>query len=282
MNAIYRSADEAARLRWDRVHARRRDELDAVADAPAAYGRRVGRVAMGLVLCGAAAAMVVLAGIHASLSYYEQQAFNPRELLITSVLVFAWPAALLIGAVVRRLAERGCRARIEASLRPGADLYAAADRLDRESPADALRAAAMRLEAASVALPLAGVALLAPLTLHLPFAGLIGNSDLRYDGWIMMSMIVVGHAHFALVVCAIVFARRVRRHAGLEFSEDLRAFGWKSWGVAILVSALPGAALMLIPPILTAVTGLVFIPASFGAVARAALRERAEVGELDA
>ena len=99
------------------------------------------------------------------------------------------------------------------------------------------------------------------------------------DAWIGLSMIVVGHAHLLLAWRARAFARGL---AGVPDHELLwtadraarSAYGW-----TVGVSALPGAVLFLIPPILTAITGALFCKPMYRRTAAAVLRERALLRE---
>ena len=119
--------------------------------------------------------------------------------------------------------------------------------------------------------------LLLPLTLHYGFLALFGTESAReFGAWIRLSMVIVGHAHLALVWMAIAFARKMERST----SEGLGAMPihreWATaWAVTVGVSAIPGLFLLAIPPILVAVTGLVFVPLMFVLVRRCVINERA-------
>ncbi len=150
-------------------------------------------------------------------------------------------------------------------------------RIEASDPLRALYREVRALEVWSTALPLAALSLLMPLTLHYGFLALFGTGSARdFAAWIRLSMIIVGHAHLALMGMALAFARKVSRST----SEDLGAMPihreWaKAWGLAIGASAVPGLLFFAIPPILTAITGLVFIPLMFVLVRRCVMNERA-------
>jgi hypothetical protein len=150
-------------------------------------------------------------------------------------------------------------------------------RIDASDPLHPIYRQVAALEVWSTALPLVALSLLMPLTLHYAFLALFGTESAGDFGtWIRISMIVVGHAHLALMGMAIAFARKMRRST----SEDLGAMRihreWaKAWGLAIGVSALPGVVLLAVPPILSAITGLVFIPLMFVLMRRCVMNERA-------
>jgi hypothetical protein len=128
----------------------------------------------------------------------------------------------------------------------------------------------------SVALPLAAISLLAPLNLHLVFSLLFMNASASlpslassYAEWIRISLVIVGHAHLALMILAILFARRLMARPYDELGAmNIHAEWSKALGITVLVSAVPGIVFMLVPPLLSAITGLAFVPLMF-VVARA-------------
>lgn len=65
-------------------------------------------------------------------------------------------------------------------------------------------------ELPSIGFPLMAIALASPLTLHFLVGALIGEAA-DYDGWIVISMAVVGHCHLILAGLAWRFARQIRR-----------------------------------------------------------------------
>lgn len=112
-----------------------------------------------------------------------------------------------------------------------------------------------RLFVASLTLPAAGLALLLPITLHMPIALLLGGSA-AFDRWCTWSVAIVGHAHIVLAVLA------AHRAAGLCDEEPERGSGRvvrsaaASYLITILVSVVPFGLRAVIPPLLIAVTGL--------------------------
>jgi hypothetical protein len=74
----------------------------------------------------------------------------------------------------------------------------------------------------------------------------------------------------------------VRQHRAVDLAKELRVDGWKALGIAVLVGAIPGAALYLLPPILVAVTGVLFVPFSFASLRDRVAAERVKLGLLEA
>ncbi len=136
------------------------------------------------------------------------------------------------------------------------------------------------LETWSVALPLVAMSLLAPLMIHLPFAVVFGGlserrASMDYARWIQISMAIVGHAHVALAVMAVRYAFKMRAST-LDELRRLRVGleSCKAVGVTILASCLPGIFLYGIPPVLTLMTALAFVPLMFVAIRARIAAER--------
>jgi hypothetical protein len=167
---------------------------------------------------------------------------------------------------------------------PSGDLERDLERLERAAPGAEARAAADRLERASVALPLMGLAMLAPLTIHLAVYRVCMfeprmESPHGYDKWIAFSLVIVGHAHLVLALCAWLYARKLRREPAWKLrSNVIRRDGWHALLWATLAGAVPGALLFLIPPLLVLATGALFVPLAFWAMGRRVLLERALLG----
>ena len=116
---------------------------------------------------------------------------------------------------------------------------------------------------ASWAWPLAGLAVVLPLSLHSLFivatgAGEVANSItnnptcVSLNGWVGMSWAIVGHCHLALAGMGI---RRVERLVHGERALSAPAI----YGITVGLAMVPGALFLLIPPILVALTGLPFL-----------------------
>jgi hypothetical protein len=86
------------------------------------------------------------------------------------------------------------------------------------------------------------------------------------------------HAHLALVIACICWARSLRIREAIEARLAIN----RTWGTALAVTVatacVPGIVLLAIPPILVAITGLVFVPWMFRAMASVLVRERTMLG----
>lgn len=102
--------------------------------------------------------------------------------------------------------------------------------------------------AASLVAPTVGLALLLPLSIHMPFALLLGGPR-GFEAWAGLSLFVVGHAH---VVLAVLTARR----AVALVKEDAPRSPGSIYLLTIVAAAIPFGVFYALPPILVAVTGL--------------------------
>jgi hypothetical protein len=150
--------------------------------------------------------------------------------------------------------------------------------LDQSDPLPRIERHLSGLELWSTSLPLIAMSLLMPLTLHLIVAPLFGphyDFTRSYSEWIRISLVIVGHAHLAVALLSYLFARKMKKMETSELATLNVNRSWaKAWGITIGVSAVPGVVLLLVPPILTALTGLLFIPAMFFAMHSRTLKER--------
>lgn len=258
------------------VHALTRQEalrkvLAALADdrVRAVYVRRRVRAAVGGWLIAGSAAM--------ALSAFAWSAYATRALLA------AWEAAPAVALV----------AWIVASARATTALRSAGERAMREDAltGDGEAATRARVSAAfaeagvhdgrAEGLVLAGVSLLAPLTLHLAYATITQHTSyvLRYDyfsEWMRTSLMVVGHCHLVL---AFLGWRYTWQLAVTDAGRSGVLAGFKAAGVAALVAALPGALLLGVPIALVAVTGAAFAPLAWWWATKRMRSDRATLDE---
>lgn len=155
------------------------------------------------------------------------------------VVIVSWLLAIAAGWVVRAFAPEG----------PDSD----------------------RLGVAGLAVPIAGIALIGPLTLHMPFALLLGSGTHTFDEWVIMSAGATGPAHLAFV------AMSMQRASRLVHGKPARRPG-SIYTITIIVSCVPFIVLFAIPPLLVAFTGLPFLPI-LDLMERIAERERDELAE---
>ena len=108
-----------------------------------------------------------------------------------------------------------------------------------------------RLGVAGLVVPIVGIALIGPITVHMPFA-LIGGSR-AFDEWVVLSTWFTIPAHLAFAYAS------ARRAAQL-------ACGQRAWTprtvylITVIVSCVPFVLALALPPILVALTGLPFLP----------------------
>jgi hypothetical protein len=197
------------------------------------FARRAGRIAFGLVL------LVGVASLTAAAWSGFFGARSAARFGAVRLVGLTWLVAILAGAVVRAIAAR---------LR--------------------WRPAAEALFAESVMVPTAGIALLLPITLHLPVVVLAAGAD-AFDFWVTASLWITGAAH---VVFAGLCVLRARQLIAGRPAITPRAI----YVATLLTSCVPFVLLWAIPPLLVAVTALPFMP-MLHALQRLVDRERDEI-----
>jgi hypothetical protein len=271
--AIYRDDTLALRLERDQLAARRHAALESVAFAAAAaiFRRRRVRIAAGMVLAALGALVLWGSTVLALANFHSLQDGGVQHhwlkyagLAIPGLWVAAIVAAEAAAAHSDRILRRDF-GRFIASDDAGRDLL----HLGTLPTPSLLAERAAALERASIFWPLAGLAMSVPMTLQAPIICVFNRSS-ELVFWIMLSGIIAGPAHIALVLCARRYADRLR----VEPLPKLRDAGWKALGIVTFISAVPFALLLLIPPIVVFVTGSVFVPASFAYIGRRINRER--------
>jgi len=260
MTSAYRSAYEhIVGVRLAETQELRSELTPMLPSLRAVTRARMARIFTGAVGVAGALAMTFCA------AWFHNNSSDPSPtyaLLVGSLAVaIAWPlsrAGLAVGARLRRK-ETG-----EITLTGQLDQDLA--RIDASDPRAELRRVedlANRLELPSIALPIAGISFLFPLLSHWLFIQAFGSTESAesFAGWIRVSLVIVGHAHLALVICGFLFAKRIRS-LSLEALTDMKIHReWlKAWLITISVSCLPGILLILVPPVLVALTGIAFVP----------------------
>ena len=243
-------------------------------------GKRIARMAAGAVGMAGGLAMITFAIVT------DRDATTTYTLVGSSIAMLAtWLFGRGILGVARRFQRtRGPWGRLALSGVLDDDL-ARIDASDPRTELTSIENGLGKLEAASVWMPATGVALLVPLLLHFLFISLVGNHTRpeEFDEWIRVSLVIVGHAHIALVVLCVLFAKKLRRMSTDEIAQMKINREWaKIWLIVIGISCLPGIILYLVPPILVAITGLAVIPLLITTLYRAILRERTELAFAEA
>lgn len=269
----YRDDAEGAAIRLADLVTRRTRDDRALAGAQRAHGRRTARIAAGTVGVVAAAAL-------ASVTAAAQLAHVPLPRgTSTAVLLAAWPAMALAYAAGRVDLWRRLGRAIAPAPR-ARDLHAEIARLEQEVPVARTRARASSIERASAALPLIATALLGPLTLHAIVYGVASNDLMNhFDTWIGLSLAIVGHAHLVFAWMGHRYAARLRSATSDEIRRTWLRQALKAYGYTVLASAIPGAIFILLPPILTALTGLFLASLAYCVVSAAIVTERGLLGE---
>jgi hypothetical protein len=108
-----------------------------------------------------------------------------------------------------------------------------------------------RFRVASYVVPSMGVALLLPLTLHMPIALYVGDAR-SFDEWCMYSVFFVGAAHLAFALMA-----GARAKAIVEGREPLSVH--TLYGVTVAMACVPGL-LVVLPVLIVAATGIPILP----------------------
>jgi hypothetical protein len=198
--------------------------------------RRIGRLVFGVVLLIGAGSLVA-AAFMIGLRHRSMHTGLPLD--AAAIIGLSWLTAAVSGVAAWRIALR-----LELAGNPD------------------------RLFASSLMVPAAGIALVLPLSLHLPVVLAIGDRA-AFDAWVWLSIWVTGLPH---AVFAFMSARRGHQLvAGKPAWSPL-----KIYKVTIITSCLPYVVLYAIPPALVALTALPLLP-MLRAMERIVTRERDEL-----
>lgn len=200
------------------------------------FARRLGRIAFGLVLLVGVASLVT-----AAWSGSPGPRGAPR-LGASQLIGLTWLIAVLAGALVRAIAAR---------LR--------------------WRPAPEALFAESLMVPVAGIALLLPITLHLPVVLLVADAS-AFDFWVMASLWITGLAHAVFAGLSVLRARQLVAGKPAVMPRTI-------YVATLITSCVPFVLLWAIPPLLVAITALPFVP-MLRAMAHLVDRERAEIAAV--
>lgn len=109
------------------------------------------------------------------------------------------------------------------------------------------------LRTASYVVPTLGIALLLPLTLHLPVALALGVDAAGFDRWAQLSLMITAPAHVVFAALAAIRAYQLAR--GAHAISTTRVYV-----TTLVVACIPFAILFFIPPILVGLTGVAILP----------------------
>jgi hypothetical protein len=267
----YRDDAVAAEIRYEDLFSRKLKELRSATIPARIQERRNGRIAAGSVGIAGVVLMIVVGVTHiASHSH-------PRG-VVSGILFGSW-AAMALAYIIARA---GTRLWLDLRALPSrsSDRRADVARLEATSIPGDLCEEVYQSEQSSIALPMIAISLLAPLTVHgLAFVGFlagVNNVDAwgKFDGWIGLSAVIVGHAHIVLAYLCYRFAKKMRELPAEEVDDAGRKLGWNAFWWTVTASAIPSGVLYLIPPVVTLVTGLVFCPLMFAVMRKRILEER--------
>ncbi len=262
----YRDSLEGSRIRYAELLAER------AVNPPLAGVSRVIAARTGRIWAGnagiACAALLVLAAIGSLLQ---------QDVPLTAILLLSWPT--MLGAYATGCALGEHRARRRSAPAATGDVRVDLARLEAADPPSLVREQATELERTSMSRPMMAVALLAPLTIHFLVFDLLGHGTASsFDPWIKMSLLFVGHAHLALAAGCHRFAREAALSPGGALTQARSPAEWRAFEYAVVAAVFPSSLLALIPPVLTAATGLVFNPLLFRGMTRTIVAEREVLG----
>ena len=254
---------------------------ESTEDCERVVSRRLSRILGGGFAVLAAAAMVLTLVVpliytpvpHHNGSYVEYSGYEPSGWPVHLLLVGSF-GGLLVTLLSRVFLGWLVTWFIRRTLRVSGDTFADLDRLRHVKPNEILAKWAVKLERASVALPLVAASLLGPLTVHRLIV--FGMSAREFNQWIGVSMLIVGHCHIALAIFAVSFSKKL--HASGSPRVLGKSSGWRAYWIAVTLSLLPALFLLGIPTIMVAGTGLFFVPWMFRAAGSKIERERILLG----
>lgn len=287
MVLAYRNDEEVLQARLGSLLDSRSAEIAGIpTELRDVYARRVARaVAGGLASLGGAA--VLLGGGLSCIAGGSWGKLGAQE--TGGTLVALLGGSVLVGALAllpaRLLARRAFDSSISKALSLSGSVRIDLVRVERAQPRRIARDLVQRHEALSASLPLVAAALLAPLGIHLLIwffatGGLAATHLGAFDTWIALTAPIAGLAHLVLAGLGARFGLRLRERSTAELRIKPSRDGWIALAITAFAGMIPGALLVLIPPVLIGLTGLAFIPYSFYRMNRAVLREREIVDDL--
>jgi hypothetical protein len=199
----------------------------------------------------------------------------------SGLVVFAtWLLMAISFPVFYAIARRRMNQLVRRQFAQTGDVFADVARFERSEPLQMVIQRAQRLERFSLIMPMVAASLLTPLSLHLLVGTTLFSSAEFFNSWVLVSLILVGHAHLTLIIFSIIHVVRLQRDLDHDTlitgaSSGLRALLW-----TVAASTIPGAALICVPPILVGFTGILFVPWMFQWAAYRAQWERNIIDSL--
>ncbi len=241
--------------------------LDLSQRAMTIFNRRQGRKLAGLIAVMGAGSAMFLGSV--------------APMAAVCILGGTWLAAGAAYVMERWTALKpGGADRTEAELDYGADALSAKSAVATlRSPAanQVVRLAAVReLAVGSIAWPLAGLSLLAPLSIHFLVYAIASAPEFSpswlegFGAYMTITSVLLIPAYATLIACARRHAQRLARVFGPPATE--RA-GVHALAATTISSLVPGFLLLGIPTLIVLITGALFIPASFAMARRTHRRE---------
>lgn len=276
MIASYRDPRYAASIRLELLQEREGELREHIPnELRVIHARRAARTAGGAVAILGFAALVIVTLVWG---------FLPRHRVDgapTLTLLFTVSAALLTYALVYVVAGHRFDQLVLRAFDVNQDELSRIARIESGE----IRALAARVvgraESRSLSLPLAGIGLLAPLTMHLAIwivtnAGRVTSNAwlLGFDWWIAASLALVGIAHVVLALQGARFASEAAKMPTYQLDHRSPVSGWAALGYTVVGSLLPGVFALAIPPLVVFATGIVFVPWMFWSMRRRLASER--------
>ncbi|MEP7122767.1 MAG: hypothetical protein ABJE95_17715 [Byssovorax sp.] len=287
MVLAYRNDEDVLQARLGSLIENRHAEVTGIRpEIRNTYSRRVARAVAGGVASLGGLAMFLGGGIWVAHSRsWLGSPPSPSDGHLTALLLGSVAAAALSYLPARLIAyhefDRALSHGLSLSGKVRVDLV----RLERAQPRRIAAEILARAEPWGASLPLIAVALLGPLLLHLlvwiGFTG--GGAALRlgaFDAWIGLTAPMAGLAHLVLAFRAAVYGQKLKATSTDDLRRSPSDFGWRSVLSTAVAGLIPGAILVLIPPALIFVTGLLIVPFSFYSMSRVVVAERDLVAEL--
>lgn len=287
MVLAYRNDEDVLQARLSSLLENRHLEVAGIGpEARNVYSRRVARAASGGVAAAAGVVMLIGGAIWAanSRSWFSASSMASDGRL-TGILLGGVIASALAYLPARLIAYRRFDRAVSRAVSLSGHVRIDLVRVERARPRRIAADLVARAEPWSASLPLVAAALLGPLLLHLlVWIGYTGANVAfhlgAFDAWIGASAPIAGLAHVVLAFRAAAFGPRIREKSNKDLLFMPSRYGMVSLMFTSIAGLIPGAILLLVPPVLIFVTGVVFIPYSFYRMNRAIVREREAVAEI--